>query len=65
MTLFDQVRLGACELRNRIVMAPMSQHRAGEDGLPTDWGCSWRTRAGRPFATHAVEIHAVEIHARR
>jgi 2,4-dienoyl-CoA reductase-like NADH-dependent reductase (Old Yellow Enzyme family) len=37
MTLFDPLWLRGCELRNRIVMSPMSQHQAGEDGLPTDW----------------------------
>ena len=29
--LFDRVQLGGCSLRNRIVMAPMSQHAAGEE----------------------------------
>jgi 2,4-dienoyl-CoA reductase-like NADH-dependent reductase (Old Yellow Enzyme family) len=36
-SLFDPVQLGDRRLRNRIVMAPMSQHSAGEDGAPTDW----------------------------
>jgi NADPH2 dehydrogenase len=36
-SLFDPVQMGALRLRNRIVMAPMSQHAAGEDGAPTDW----------------------------
>jgi 2,4-dienoyl-CoA reductase-like NADH-dependent reductase (Old Yellow Enzyme family) len=35
--LFDPLRLRDCEMRNRILMSPMSQHQAGENGLPTDW----------------------------
>ncbi len=37
MSLFDPVRLGELEIRNRIMMSPMSQHAAGEDGCATDW----------------------------
>lgn len=33
-TLFDPVRLGALELPNRIVMAPMTRSRADADGVP-------------------------------
>jgi 2,4-dienoyl-CoA reductase-like NADH-dependent reductase (Old Yellow Enzyme family) len=33
---FQPTRLGALELRNRIVMAPMTRRMAGEDGLATD-----------------------------
>lgn len=32
--LFDPVRLGALDLRNRIVMAPMTRNRADADGAP-------------------------------
>jgi 2,4-dienoyl-CoA reductase-like NADH-dependent reductase (Old Yellow Enzyme family) len=35
-TLFDPVRLGALELRNRIVMAPLTRARATDDRIPTD-----------------------------
>jgi N-ethylmaleimide reductase len=34
--LFDPVRLGRLQLRNRIVMAPMTRSRATSDGDPTD-----------------------------
>lgn len=34
-SLFDPVRLGALELANRIVMAPMTRSRAGEGDAPT------------------------------
>ena len=34
-TLFDPVRLGALELANRIVMAPMTRSRAGPGDVPT------------------------------
>src|SRR5690554_31699 len=35
-TLFDPVRLGALELANRIVMAPMTRSRAGPGDVPTE-----------------------------
>ncbi|MBU7435821.1 alkene reductase [Paraburkholderia fungorum] len=34
--LFAPTTLGALELANRIVMAPLTRSRAGEDGVPTD-----------------------------
>ena len=37
MSLFDPLRLGDLEIRNRIMMSPMSQRAAGEDGCATDW----------------------------
>jgi N-ethylmaleimide reductase len=36
MDLFTPTKLGALQLRNRIVMAPMTRSRAGSDGMPTD-----------------------------
>lgn len=36
MDLFTPVKLGALELRNRIIMAPMTRSRAGTDCVPTD-----------------------------
>ncbi len=35
MDLFTPLRLGALELRNRVVMAPMTRSRAGADAVPT------------------------------
>jgi N-ethylmaleimide reductase len=35
--LFEPVRMGALTLPNRIVMAPMTRHRAYSDGTPRDW----------------------------
>lgn len=35
-TLFDSVQLGELELRNRIVMAPMTRSRAGAGDVPTE-----------------------------
>lgn len=32
--LFSPIRIGACELRNRVVMAPMTRNRAGEGNVP-------------------------------
>ncbi len=34
--LFTPHRLGAIELPNRLVMAPMTRNRARRDGVPTD-----------------------------
>lgn len=34
-SLFDPVQLGDLQLRNRIVMAPMTRNRASPDGVPT------------------------------
>lgn len=33
--LFTPIKLGALELRNRVVMAPMTRNRATNDGVPT------------------------------
>ncbi len=33
--LFSPIQIGACELRNRIVMAPMTRNRAGPGEVPT------------------------------
>lgn len=47
MDLFAPVRLGALELRNRIVMAPMTRSRADNTGVPTDIMVEYyRQRAG-------------------
>lgn len=37
MSLFDPLRLGELEIRNRIMMSPMSQRAAGEDACASDW----------------------------
>jgi 2,4-dienoyl-CoA reductase-like NADH-dependent reductase (Old Yellow Enzyme family) len=59
--LFDPVQLGGCLLRNRIVMAPMSQHAAGEDGAPTDWHVEhYGARARGGCGTILLEDTAVE-----
>ncbi|PSL15891.1 NADPH2 dehydrogenase/N-ethylmaleimide reductase [Marinobacterium halophilum] len=34
--LFSPIRMGAIELANRIVMAPMTRNRAGADGVPNE-----------------------------
>ena len=35
MDLFSPVDLGSLHLANRLVMAPLTRVRAGEDGVPT------------------------------
>ena len=37
MTLFEPLTLRGVTLRNRIMMSPMSQRAAGEDGCANDW----------------------------
>lgn len=37
MSLFEPFQIGAVAIRNRIMMSPMSQRAAGEDGAATDW----------------------------
>jgi NADPH2 dehydrogenase len=37
VTLLDPLDLGDLTIRNRIMMSPMSQRAAGEDGRMTDW----------------------------
>lgn len=34
--LFDQLTLGALEIPNRVVMAPLTRLRAQADGTPSD-----------------------------
>ena len=34
--LFSPVQLGSIALKNRIVMAPLTRNRAGENGVPND-----------------------------
>ena len=47
ISLFDGVRIGDLELRNRIVMAPMTRSRAGEGDAPTSLATEYyRQRAG-------------------
>jgi 2,4-dienoyl-CoA reductase-like NADH-dependent reductase (Old Yellow Enzyme family) len=59
--LLDRVQVGGCTLRNRIVMAPMSQHAAGEDGAPTDWHVQhYGARARGGCGTILLEDTAVE-----
>jgi N-ethylmaleimide reductase len=45
--LFTPFRLGPYELRNRVVMAPMTRNRAGEGNVPTEMMAEYyRQRAG-------------------
>lgn len=47
MDLFSPLKLGALELRNRIVMAPMTRSRADADAVPTEVMIEYyRQRAG-------------------
>lgn len=65
MTLFEPLRLRERSLRNRIVMSPMSQHRAGADGAPTDWHLvHYGSRAVGGCGTILLEDTAVAPEAR-
>ncbi|HQR40999.1 MAG TPA: alkene reductase [Blastocatellia bacterium] len=57
-TLFTPVRIGAVELKNRIVMAPMTRNRAGEGLAPTDLNVTYyaqRASAGL-IVTEATQV---------
>ncbi len=56
--LFAPVRVGAVELDNRIVMAPLTRNRAGEGNVPTDLNARYyaqRASAGL-IVTEATQI---------
>ncbi|KAA9394867.1 alkene reductase [Kocuria coralli] len=42
--LFDPLNAGELRLRNRVVMAPLTRSRAGEDGVPTDLHVEYYTQ---------------------
>ncbi|NCG10061.1 MAG: alkene reductase, partial [Alphaproteobacteria bacterium] len=44
MTLFEPHRLGDIDLNNRIVMAPMTRSRAGQDDEPTPLAIDYYTQ---------------------
>ena len=46
-SLFEPCRLGGLDLRNRVVMAPMTRSRSDDDGIPTEMMVDYyRQRAG-------------------
>ena len=48
-TLFDPIRLGALDLPNRIIMAPLTRARAGSTRVPNAMMAEYyRQRARRP-----------------
>ena len=48
VTLFEPAVFGALSLSNRVVMAPLTRTRAGDDGVPTDTMVEYyRQRAGQ------------------
>ena len=59
MTLFEPHRLGDIDLNNRIVMAPMTRSRAGQDDEPTPLAIDYysqRASDGGLIITEAVPI---------
>ncbi|HUN47342.1 MAG TPA: alkene reductase [Stellaceae bacterium] len=56
--LFTPLHLGPCELRNRIVMAPMTRNRAGAGNVPTELAATYYAqRAGAGLiVTEATQI---------
>ncbi len=57
-TLFDSLKIGKIELKNRIVYAPMTRSRAGDDGVQPDFVADYyvqRASAGL-LITEAVNI---------
>ena len=59
-TLFDPIRLGEYELKNRIFMAPLTRGRTGSEGVPTQMVAKYyaeRAEAGL-LITEATAINA-------
>src|SRR5262249_25667870 len=56
--LFTPVRLGALELPNRIVLAPLPRNRAGEGNVPTDRGVQYyqQRASGGLLITEATQV---------
>lgn len=63
--LFTPIRLRNVQLRNRIVMSPMCQYSAGDDGCATDWHLvHYGSRATGGVALVILEATAVEARGR-
>jgi NADPH2 dehydrogenase len=63
--LFDPLTLRGLTLRNRIMMSPMCQYVAGEDGIATDWHMvHYGTRAVGGVGLIMIEATAVEPRGR-
>lgn len=57
-TLFDTIRIGKTELKNRVIMAPMTRSRADDDGVQPDFAATYyaqRATAGL-IITEAVNV---------
>jgi len=58
-TLFSPVRVGALALAHRVVLAPLTRLRAGEEGVPTDLMAEYygqRTSMGGLLITEATTV---------
>ncbi len=58
-TLFDSLKIGDLELKNRIVMAPMTRSRADEDGIQSELAAKYyeqRSAGGGLLISEAVNI---------
>ena len=57
-TLFEPIQLGSSVLPNRILMAPLTRTRTGEDGVPSKFAATYysqRASAGL-IVTEATQI---------
>lgn len=63
--LFNEIHFRAKKAKNRIVMAPMCQYCAGDDGYPTDWHfVHYATRAIGQVGMITLEAASIEPRAR-
>ena len=63
--LFSPIRIRGVRLRNRVVMSPMCQYSAGEDGCATDWHLvHYGARATGGVGLVMLEATAVEPRGR-
>ena len=61
-TLFDTLKVGELELKNRIVMAPLTRSRANDaDGVPADFSAAYygQRATGGLLITEATNVSAV------
>ncbi len=61
-TLFDTLKVGQLELKNRIVMAPLTRSRANDaDGVPAEFSADYYSQraSGGLLVTEATNISAM------
>ena len=60
-TLFDPIKIGNTELKNRIIMAPLTRSRANDDGVQPDFTADYYSQraSGGLLITEATNVSAM------